>query len=198
MHTLIVVAHPSTTSLTHSVADTIADELSNSGAAQTVDVLDLYAEGFNPLFSEEDMVAYRQAGTPPADVVAQQKRIEAAKSLVLVFPVHWWGMPAMLKGWVDRVFTNGWAFEWSPALGMRKKLDGLKVHVFCMGGAQPSTYSLHGYEASIKKTVAEGLFGYVGASVESFQVIGDSESAESSAVILERAQEIARFIQSEH
>lgn len=194
MHTLLVLSHPSSESLTHSVAKTIAKGLINAGKEHTVDFLDLYQEGFNPLFSEHDMSAYRQQMEPPHDVLDQQKRIEAAQSLVLVFPIHWWGMPAMLKGWVDRVFTNGWAFDWSPEMGARKRLQGLKIHIFCIGGAESSTYLRHGYDTSIKKNIGEGLFNYVGASVESFHVLGDSESTENSSVILKKAQELSQLI----
>lgn len=195
MHTLVVVTHPCKESLTHTLASAIVGALSSSKTGHTIDLLDLYAEDFNPLFSTEDMAAYHKRGELPADVIAQQKRIETAQSLVLVFPVHWWGMPAMLKGWVDRVFTNGWAFDWTPEGGARKKLNGLHVHVFCMGGAESATYSRHGYEAAIKKTIGEGLFEYVGASVGSFHVLGNSESPERNAQIIKKAKELSRLIE---
>jgi putative NADPH-quinone reductase len=47
--------------------------------------------------------------TPPADVLAEQARIDRADALVLVFPIYWWSLPGLLKGWIDRVFVNGWA-----------------------------------------------------------------------------------------
>ncbi|WP_011296032.1 NAD(P)H-dependent oxidoreductase [Cupriavidus necator] len=194
MHTLVVVAHPTPGSLTHSLAKSIVGTLSSSKTKHTVDLLDLYAENFNPLFSDRDMATYRKEAEPPADVIAQQKRIEAAQSLVLVFPIHWWGMPAVLKGWVDRVFTNGWAFDWSPETGAQKKLKGLEVHVLCIGGASSGTYVRHGYEASIKKIIGEGLFDYTGASVGSFHVVGDSESPEKNADIMEKAGTLSRLI----
>ncbi|MGJ7491550.1 NAD(P)H-dependent oxidoreductase [Variovorax sp. ZT4R33] len=194
MHTLLVVANPSKESLTHSLANYISSTLSNSGSHHTIDFLDLYAEEFNPVFSKQDVASYREKAKLPADVVAQQKRIEAAETLVLVFPLYWWGMPAMLKGWVDRVFTNGWAFDWTPEGGTRRKLKGLKVHVLCMGGSEPSTFSRRGYEASIKKNISEGLFEYVGASVESFHVMGGSESPEHHAEIRSTAEALSRSI----
>ncbi|MHC3124635.1 NAD(P)H-dependent oxidoreductase [Acinetobacter sp. GN11] len=194
MHTLLVVTHPNPDSLTHSLAGTIIDSLSNSNEKNTIDFLDLYAEGFNPLFSEQDMAAARQQANLPSDVITLQKRIDAAQCLVLVFPVHWWGMPAMLKGWVDRVFTNGWAYEWTLENGTLKKLKGLKVHVFCIGASKSETYMQRGYEAAIKKTIGEGMFNYVGASVESFQVLGDSESPECRVEIIEKAHKLAQLI----
>ncbi|WP_372380909.1 NAD(P)H-dependent oxidoreductase [Xanthomonas sp. NCPPB 1754] len=176
------------------MARIVADEILRSAPRHTVDLLDLYAEKFNPVFSEQDAASYHEQAELPPDVVDHQKRVEVAQNLVLVFPVHWWGMPAMLKGWVDRVFTNGWAFDWSPQEGMRGKLKGLRAHVLCLGGSKSETFSRRGYEASIKKVIGEGVFEYVGASVESFQVLCDSESPEHYEIMREKAEKISLSI----
>ncbi|NPE51983.1 flavodoxin family protein [Dickeya dadantii] len=194
MHTLIVVAHPCRESLTHYLAKTVVNALTASDAEHTVDLLDLYAEKFNPVLSALDMRTYHEGGCASNDVLAHQKRIEAAHSVVLVFPIHWWGMPAMLKGWVDRVFTRGWAFDWSPETGTCKKLNSLKVYVLCVGGASSDTYQHQGYEAAISKVIGEGLFGYVGASVESFDVLGDSESPANHAELISKANALSILI----
>ncbi len=95
-------------------------------------------------------------------------------------------MPAILKGWVDRVFTNRWAFEWSPEAGAQPRLNGLTVHVICTGGAKNESYFKHGYENAIQKIIGEGLFEYVGAKVESFHVFGDSETPEGIIEIMKK------------
>ena len=59
-------------------------------------------------------------GVASADVLAEQARIDRADTLVLVYPIYWWSMPALLKGWIDRVFSNGWAFDYSIGGDLRK------------------------------------------------------------------------------
>jgi NAD(P)H dehydrogenase (quinone) len=98
MHALIIVAHPEPKSLTHSVVSGIAAGISMSGADHTLEIADPAAEGFDPRFTSTD-VALRQLEVPaPADVIAEQQRIDRASSLVLVYPVYWWSMPSLLKG----------------------------------------------------------------------------------------------------
>lgn len=135
MHALIVVSHPLKTSLTHSVATAIAQGIAESGPQHTADIADLTQEGFNPVFAEQDIAAFLQTGDTPPDVMAEQARIDNADALVLVFPVYWWSMPGLLKGWVDRVFSNGWAYEETADGDVVKKLGHLRVHLVALGAA---------------------------------------------------------------
>lgn len=59
------------------------------------------AEGFDPRFNPQDQALFRGTGGPPADVAAEQARLDATDSLVLVYPLYWWSFPALLKGWID-------------------------------------------------------------------------------------------------
>jgi NAD(P)H dehydrogenase (quinone) len=110
MHALIVVSHPDSHSLSHGVAAAMAKGIT-ANPQHTAEIVDLTAEGFNPTFTAQDFAAFKLTAPVPADIVAEQARIDKADALVLVFPVYWWSMPALLKGWIDRVFTNGWAYE---------------------------------------------------------------------------------------
>ncbi|WP_447532147.1 NAD(P)H-dependent oxidoreductase, partial [Pseudomonas aeruginosa] len=58
--------------------------------------------------------------SPPPYVLVEQARIHPADTLVLVYPIYWWSMPALLKGWIVRVFSNGWAFDYSIGGDLRK------------------------------------------------------------------------------
>lgn len=134
MTALVVVAHPDPTSFTQRLARSVADRLAEDAVSTAV--ADLHAEGFDPRFSLEDRAGYPAGGTPPADVLAQQRRLDGVDDLVLVFPVYWWSMPALLKGWVDRVFTDGWAFD-TGVTPTGRRLDHLTVHLAMVAGRTP-------------------------------------------------------------
>ncbi|MGH8383427.1 NAD(P)H-dependent oxidoreductase [Pseudomonas sp.] len=183
MHTLIVVAHPEPESLTHAVASQIVRGINMAGQQHTFEVADLAQEGFDPRFTPGDLSVHRRKALPSADVRVEQARIERADALVLVYPVYWWAMPALLKGWIDRVFSNGWAFDFSPQSALIKKLSHLSVHLVGIGGADTATYTRHGYSAAMKAQIDHGIFDYCGAQVLTSKLLLDSEAADSAKVL---------------
>ena len=174
MHALIVVAHHDPLSLTHSLAAEVAAGLADAG--HTWEIADIAAQGFDPRFNAADHAVHRQQAAPPADVLAEQARIDRADALVLVYPVYWWSMPGLLKGWVDRVFSNGWAFDYSPEAKLLKKLRHLHVHLLALGGADAGTFERHGYTQAMQTQIDHGIFDYCGARVASSHVLFDSET----------------------
>ncbi|MDY4301323.1 NAD(P)H-dependent oxidoreductase [Pseudomonas salmasensis] len=179
MHALIVVAHHDPQSLTHSVAAEVGAGLTASG--HTFEMADLAAEGFDPRYSAADHSVHRTRAVPPADVLAEQARIDRADALVLVFPIYWWSMPALLKGWVDRVFVNGWAIDYGPDTPVQKKLRHLQVHLLALGGADDSAFERHGYAKAMNTQIDYGIFDYCGARVLTSQLLLDSESGTAQA-----------------
>lgn len=179
MHALIVVAHHDPQSLTHSVAAEVGAGLSANG--HTFEIADLAAEGFDPRYSAADHRVHRARAVPPADVLAEQARIDRADALVLVFPIYWWSMPALLKGWVDRVFVNGWAIDYGPDTPVQKKLRHLHVHVLALGAADESAFERHGYAKAMNTQIDYGIFDYCGARVLTSELLLDSESGTAQA-----------------
>ena len=193
MHALIVVAHPGSPSLTHSLAACVAEGM----ASATVQIADLAAEGFDPHFNVADQAVHRRLAPPPPDVAAEQARIDRADAVVLVYPIYWWSMPALLKGWIDRVFANGWAFDFRPDAGLVKNLGRLNVYLVGLGGADPATYARHGYADAMRTQIDHGIFDYCGARVVASELLLESETSEPT-VQLEAARSIGRRLVSEH
>jgi NAD(P)H dehydrogenase (quinone) len=190
MHALIVVAHHDAHSLTHGVAAQIAAGLTLADPDNTVEIADLSAEGFEPRFGAADLAVHHREAPPPADVLTEQARIDRADALVLVYPVYWWSMPALLKGWIDRVFANGWAFDFS-ADKLEKKLGHMRVHLIGVGGADAGTYARHGYGEAMQTQIDHGIFDYCGARVLTSELLLESETREP-AIHLDAARALGR------
>ena len=191
MHALIVVAHHDLQSLTHSLARQIGEGVCAADSDHSFEIADLWAQGFDPRFGAADLAVHHREAPPPADVAAEQARIDGADALVLVYPVYWWSMPALLKGWIDRVFANGWAFDFSADAKLEKKLRHLRVHLVGVGGADAGTYARHGYADAMKTQIDHGIFDYCGASVVKSELLFESEIQEPT-VHLEAAWVIGR------
>ncbi|MCP5301592.1 MAG: NAD(P)H-dependent oxidoreductase [Pseudomonadales bacterium] len=120
MNVLIVYAHSQPSSFNAALLDTAVQTLGEEGHA--VQVSDLYAMKFNPVASEADFKERRfeghmqydreqkhslQQGTFRADIAAEIEKVLWCDLLILQFPLWWYGAPAIMKGWFDRVFVNG-------------------------------------------------------------------------------------------
>lgn len=105
---LVVFCHPDPESFARSVLDRTVAGLKES--RHEVRVCDLYAKGFDPVMSAEERATHRTPGVSP-DLQQYADDLRWAEVLVLVYPTWWSGQPAMLKGWIDRVWAAGVAWE---------------------------------------------------------------------------------------
>lgn len=106
---LVLFSHPVAESYSAALHSTVVETLRLRG--WDVDDCDLYAEGFSPVLTAEERRGYHEIGPNLAPVEAHVERLRAAEALVMVFPVWNFGYPAMLKGYLDRVFLPGVSFE---------------------------------------------------------------------------------------
>ncbi len=124
MRVLVVYCHPRPDSFSAALRDAAVDGLTAAGHA--VKVRDLYAEGFDPVLPSRQRGAYFDEAENVIgleDHVAALRRVEG---LVLVYPTWWFGMPAMLKGWFDRVWLPGVAFRLGGPKVMKPLLTDLR------------------------------------------------------------------------
>lgn len=118
MRTLIVFAHPSAESYGAALLDLARRTLETQG--HDLHVIDLYREGFDPVLSPEDWALYQSHPERLADKL--RRHVDAmlwAESLVLIYPTWMYGPPAILKGWLERVWLPGVAFGIPSAKGKR-------------------------------------------------------------------------------
>jgi NAD(P)H dehydrogenase (quinone) len=175
MSTLIVTAHPDPDSLTHRAAERLRDRL---GA----ELAHLAQEGFDPRFSLDDRARYLGRGPLDPAVHAEQRRVDRAEHLVLVFPVWWWSMPALLKGWIDRVFVAGWAFDTDADGRIVPGLQRLTMHLLPISGTAEESFDRHGYAASFHTQIERGIADCCGIRRGVTAFVWDSESGDAVAV----------------
>ncbi|WP_288430699.1 NAD(P)H-dependent oxidoreductase [uncultured Agrobacterium sp.] len=165
MHAIIVTSHPKPGSLTHAIAARMAEGIASSPGGHSHEFVDLAAEAFDPRFTQDDIALMLGQAEPTTDVAAEHARLDGADALIIIYPIYWWSMPAQLKGWIDRVFTNGWAYSDNGDGKIIKKLGHLKVHLIAIAGADMRTYARHGYFGAMRTQIDHGIFGYCGAHV---------------------------------
>lgn len=188
MHALIVVAHPDPNSLTHTIAAQVAEGVRAAGDGHSAEVADLAAEGFDPRFTRRDHAVHLKQAEPSPEVLAEQARIDRADALALVYPIYWWSFPALMKGWIDRVFANGWAYDEPPGGPLVKRLQRLPVHLVPVGGADLRTYARHGYFGAMRTQIDHGIFDFCGARVITSELL----VGEDTTGHLEAARAIGR------
>lgn len=116
MKALVVVAHPCADSYTHACADAARAGLARAG--HEVDVIDLYADGFRAEMSLAERLAY-DTDAPVLDPMVDDhtRRVMGADMIVCVYPTWWSGLPAILKGWFERVMVPGVGFTFDERTG---------------------------------------------------------------------------------
>lgn len=128
MKTLVLYAHPCPESFNAAVHETVVSTLGERG--WEVDDCDLNAEGFSPVLTEADRRGYHDIPGNIEPVKAYVERLQAAEALVMVFPVWNFGYPAILKGFLDRVFLPDVSFKLQGG-GVRPGLTNIKRLAAC-------------------------------------------------------------------
>lgn len=119
MNYLVIKSHPYKGSFNEGVTQTISEEVKAKG--HNASEIDLVADGFNPVMTGEDLRVWGHGQSIDPLVKKYQEAIEKADVLVFPFPAWWGTMPAILKGFCDKVFLPGWAYTTSAS----GKLNGL-------------------------------------------------------------------------
>lgn len=143
MRVFVVYAHPLETRFNAALHEQVLTTLRRSG--HDVDDCDLYAESFDHLLSRQDLLDYHDTCANRRSVAPYVDRLLAANAMVLVYPVWNEGFPAILKGFLDRVFLPGVSFELGPDGSCRPALRNIdKLGAVCTYGCGRLTTMLMG------------------------------------------------------
>lgn len=153
---LVVVAHPRTDSLTAHIAGLATRRLAAAG--YRIDVLDLHAEGFDPRMTAADLPEWGNREKPySAEVEDHMRRVLAADVIVATFPVYWVHVPAILKGWIDRVWNYGFAYGRS-----KPRLAGKRMLWLGLAGAAADDAMVDVMQQALAAQLNEGIAYYCG------------------------------------
>lgn len=160
MKVMVIYAHPYSGSYNNAILKKTISGLEKSG--HEIDLLDLNKDGFNPIMTEQDLYAASQQSPIDPKVLEYQERLMNANHVVFIFPIWYASMPAILKGFMDKVLSSGWAYEYvrgNPiAVG---KLTHLTATVITTMGAPEFAYNLI-YNNPLKGEFIKGTLGFVG------------------------------------
>ncbi|WP_055665467.1 NAD(P)H oxidoreductase [Desnuesiella massiliensis] len=163
MKTLVVISHPRQDSLTFSAANEVIKGLKEQN--HEVEILDLYRHDFNPLVFEEDEPDYSNAEKVYSKKVEDEmERIRNVDSIVFIFPIWWHSIPAMLKGYIDRVFNYGFAY--GP-----NKLPVDKIRWLGFAGDTRESFKKRGYHLTIEHHLNVGISGFVGVDDSEVEIL---------------------------
>jgi NAD(P)H dehydrogenase (quinone) len=158
---LIIYANHSHTSFNYAILNKLHSELLKKGA--DVVIRDLYSMNFQPVLNNIEIKALRE-GRLSKDVAEEQDFIRWADYIHFIYPIWWTGMPAILKGYIDRVFSYGFAYL-SGKHGPIGLLKGKNVLVFNTLGQSREEYKKEMFHA-LNLTSDEGIFRFCGIEVE--------------------------------
>lgn len=178
---LVVLAHSEKTSFNYAMKEAAVEALRGKG--WEVAESDLYAMNFNPLISKKDItgklkdpenfqypaestLAYKEGRLSP-DIVAEQKKLQAADLVIFQFPMQWFGVPAILKGWFERVLVAEFAYTYA-AMYDKGPFRNKKALLSITTGGSGSMYSLQGIHGDMNVIlwpIQSGILHFCGFQV---------------------------------
>ncbi len=190
MNVLIVFTHPNPSSFNHALLERITAGLEQAG--HSIKIKDLYQENFDPILNANDL-AQLHAGEMPSKIAKEQEQLLWADSLIFIYPLWWFGSPAMLKGWFDLVLTNGLAFEYSSD-GVKGLLKHKRALVLITAGGSKKYFEDTDALQLIHRPTTDGTLSFCGIKDVSHEVYFDiaNLSDEERLKILDDAEEMGR------
>jgi NAD(P)H dehydrogenase (quinone) len=228
----MTISHPPTpgTALwlyAHPRRGSLNDRLFQEGTATlaeryTVSTSDLHAQGFDPVLSNEDLGDLADTpgniaelageahtrGQLATDVSQEQAKLAEAELLVVQFPLWWYGMPAIMKGWFDRVLTNGFAYgDLDPELGVPRRygdggLAGRRALIIVTAGEDARSIGPRGISGDLESLLfplTHGVLWYVGIEALDLHVVYDADGLDPVGVEreVERLRERLQTVDTE-
>jgi len=160
-NTLIIFGHPNPDSFNGAILKTVENKLKEK--QYKFISKNLYQLNFNPILTMNDFARMRNS-TVTNDIAIEHSDIEWAKNIIFIYPIWWAGQPAIVKGWIDRVFSRGFAYAPQEDGTVKGLLSDKTVMVFTTSGSSEENMNQSGMTAAMEKVMMEGILGFCGIS----------------------------------
>ncbi len=173
MHVYVIFAHPGRICFTRCVLDAFVRGLKDAG--HSFEIADLYEMDFRSEMDEEQFLRETSCDPDlpiPADVEAEQEKINRAQGLAFIYPVWWSDVPAKLKGWFDRVLTYGFAYVYDAAGARSTKIGIEKALVLCPAGHTEQHLEESGIAESMRRIMLNDRLLGIGVAQARMEILG--------------------------
>jgi len=194
MNQLIIIAHPKSDSFSQKISTELEKNYTEKG--DKVKIRDLYKIDFKPVLTHEEL-SYNKEGKLCPDILVEQNYISWADEITIIYPLWWDSFPAILKGFIDRVFTNGFAFKINGN-GPEGLLKGKKVRLITTAGMSEESLEQSKIYEGLRITQDHGIFEFCGmevvehAYVTSVTSLSDEEKQQKLDILIKKVFEKER------
>jgi len=178
MKHLIIYAHPNPKSLNAQFKQTLVAYL-QQGENEVI-VRDLYELRFNPVLSLEDMSG-QYKGEVTDDVETEQRYISWAQCITFIYPIWWTGLPAVMKGYIDRVFSYGFAYRYDDGV-QKGLLAGKQAFIINTHGKSHQEYKATGMDKALSLTADTGIYTYCGFEIKQHLFFDKVDRADADTI----------------
>jgi len=161
MRHLIIYSHPNDESLNHHFLNTVTEILQTQN--HEIRIRDLYHLDFNPVMSLQDLKDQR-SGRLSEDIREEQEHILWSDHITFIYPIWWTGMPAIMKGFIDRVFSYGFAYRYDQGI-QKGLLKGKRATIINTHGKSKAEYESTGMVKALSLTSDKGVYTYCGLEI---------------------------------
>lgn len=158
MNTTVVFAHPWEGSLNKAILQRVMEKLREDG--DTVTLIDLYRDGFDPVMSEKDLSLYVRGKSADPLVDKYNGILDNTEKIIFVFPLWWYDMPAILRGFFDKVMLSGSAYI-EDHRGMHP-LRNIQETILLTTSSAPTESLVRDFGDPVNGTIIAGTFNAIG------------------------------------
>lgn len=159
MKKTIIISHPWNKSFNHAIANRIRDLLTSKG--ENFHLIDLYNDQFDPALGEQDLKRFKDGVAIDPQVVKYQNILKETDELVMVFPIWWYSMPAILKGFIEKAMLKNFSYTETPT-GLKGKLTHIKRTTIITTSESPTWYLKFIKGNFIEKVFKKGILRDIG------------------------------------
>lgn len=193
MNILIIYTHPNHESLNYSFLQATLNGLKTNQSITNIEVVDLYKEGFNPvLYFDKDQ--RRRDLSKIEELQPYRDQIQRADKLIFIYPIWWGRTPAMLDGYIDRIFTKDFAFQYAKNISGSIGLLTNKEVVCISTMKGPTFYPFFLLNNAHQALLRKALFNFVGIKKVKFFEFGDMEKPNGTQQ--KKLQKIQRYFET--